>query len=205
MLWGHAIHFWDVWGVRAMIAGAILGFFALAVSLFSSFVLYRVAGAAQSELETKAGTLNLALKAQERLTADAQLETARLKAEMAWRVLPPELSTRLEESLSEAPGSVNIQFVAADPESQAFAIQLAKIFERAKWKVAMNALSFSGAVIFGIWIPDPPNQDALSIRRIFADLQIGYSTANLPPAGMGLGSTIPGAAILFVGSKAPPQ
>ena len=65
MLWGHLIAFWDVWGFRLMVAGGVLGFFALVSSLLSSFVLYRVDGAQKDLLSAqsrafaeKIGTLN---------------------------------------------------------------------------------------------------------------------------------------------------
>src|SRR5690242_13066804 len=61
VLWGHPIAFWDVWGVRTMIGGAILGFVALAVTLFSSYVLYRVADMAQDKLAERTGSMDVRL------------------------------------------------------------------------------------------------------------------------------------------------
>ena len=49
MLWGSPASVWDLWGLRLMFVGAVLGAAALAVSLASSFVLYKVADKVQAE------------------------------------------------------------------------------------------------------------------------------------------------------------
>jgi hypothetical protein len=75
-LWGQAIQFWDVWGVRAMIVGAVFGFLALAATLFSSFVLYRVADKAQVELATKTQSLGVDVAAANEGAAKASAAAA---------------------------------------------------------------------------------------------------------------------------------
>lgn len=99
LLWGHAISFWDTWGVRAMIGGAALGAMALAASLFSSFVLYRVADRTQTELKSTAQTLGLELEQQKTLTAEAMQRAAEAQLELdkfrAPRLPSPEALTEV--------------------------------------------------------------------------------------------------------------
>jgi hypothetical protein len=64
----------------------------------------------------------------------AKLETERLKAQMAWRTIPHDISAKLKEILSMTPAKVNIQHVANDPEALYLAIQIANIFGEAKWE-----------------------------------------------------------------------
>jgi len=51
LLWGHAIEFWDWFGIRALIWGAALGVIALLLTAASAYILYRVADVAQKDLE----------------------------------------------------------------------------------------------------------------------------------------------------------
>lgn len=50
MLWGSPIEFWDLWGVRLLFGGAIIGVGGLVISALSAYILYRVADVAQREL-----------------------------------------------------------------------------------------------------------------------------------------------------------
>ena len=58
MLWGSPVSFWDLWGLRLMFAGGVLGVAALGVSLASSFVLYKVADKTQSEADRRIAEAN---------------------------------------------------------------------------------------------------------------------------------------------------
>ena len=85
---------------------------------------------------------------------NAKLETERLKAQMAWRTIPHDISAKLKEILSTTPAKVNIQHVANDPEALYLAIQIANIFGEAKWEVQMLAVTMAGSLVFGIFVPD---------------------------------------------------
>jgi hypothetical protein len=112
ILWGHPLGYWDGIGVKFMFAGAALGFLALTVSLVSSFVLWRVAGAAQDVLDmrvaeaNKAGieagekaghaqtdvdAANLEIARQKTLTAEAQQSAATADEHAAQARLQTEL------------------------------------------------------------------------------------------------------------------
>ena len=107
--------------------------------------------------------------------------------------------------LALKPAQVNIQYPAGDTEAQYFAIQFGNIFDKAKWQVAMFSATLHGTVAWGLFIPDPVFDATPTIREAFTAVGIGFSTDALPPAGMGFGSSIPNAPILFVGSKPIPQ
>ena len=139
----------------------------------------------------------------ERDAAHAKLETERLKAQLAWRMLPQNLENSLKNTLSKHVGKINIQHVANDTEAQYFAIQLANIFGSAGWEVGLSSVSMSGVAIFGIWVPDTNSPSTQTVRNALIAIGIGFSTQALPVGGAGFssGSTLTDAPILFIGSK----
>lgn len=143
----------------------------------------------------------------EKEAAEARAEQERLKAQFAWRTLPQDLATQLENALAQHPGKINIQNVANDPEALYLAIQFANLFGRAHWQVATMSLTMGGTLIFGLWIPDSPAPDTANVQAAFRAAQIGFSTNALPTSGvsMGMGGTLQGAPTLFVGSKPIPR
>lgn len=134
---------------------------------------------------------------------NAKLETERLKAQLAWRSIPPAEAAQLKDALSKTPSKINIQHVAGDPEALYLAIQIANIFGEAKWEVQMLAVTMAGSLVFGIFIPSNATNDPTPIRSAFELAHIGFSKGPLPPPGMGFGGSIPDAPIIFVGSKKP--
>jgi hypothetical protein len=139
-------------------------------------------------------------------TAQARLEQERLKAQLAWRALTPEISAQLGTFLSQhPPGKINVQHVANDPEALYLAIQFANAFAAAKWEIQMLAVTMAGAVVFGVWVPDSPSADTATVRAALETIHVGFSTNVLPPGGMAFGGTIADAPILFIGSKPLPQ
>jgi hypothetical protein len=82
-LWGSTLEYWAKRGVWLMIAGGILGFVALGATLASSFVLWRVVGVAQTELESKTSLMDVELERQKAKTSEFEKETALLKIGVA--------------------------------------------------------------------------------------------------------------------------
>ena len=74
MLWGSPIEFWDLWGVRLLLWGALFGVGGLLVSAFSAYVLYRVADVAQMDLAAEA-------RASSERIAELNNDAARLQAD----------------------------------------------------------------------------------------------------------------------------
>jgi hypothetical protein len=143
----------------------------------------------------------------EKEAANAKLETERLKATVAWRSIPPETGASLEEVLSAKPGAVNLRYTDGDPESLFLAIQISQVLAKSKWQVAPGALKIGNSLIFGFALPDGENADGKTLREAFTAAKIPFST-QLPQSGMMSGfniSEIPGAPMLMVGSRAPPQ
>jgi hypothetical protein len=137
--------------------------------------------------------------------AQARLEQERLRAQLAWRTISPEATTRLQTILAKNPGKINVQHVANDPEALYLAIQIANIFGQAKWQVQMLAMTMAGTVVFGLWIPESEASDLTNVRDAFRAVRTSFSTDKLPPAGISFGGAFPDAPIVFVGSKPIPQ
>jgi hypothetical protein len=129
--------------------------------------------------------------------------TERIKAEMAWREIKPEIAEKLEVSLAAHPGSVNLRYTDGDPEALVLAIQFSKILAKAHWQVAPGALKFANSIVFGISLPDESGNDAIYLRKAFSDVGIvPFSTDQLPPLGAAFSiSTIADAPTLMIGSK----
>lgn len=89
------------------------------------------AGLTAGHAQAAVDVANVEIAKQKTLTAQAQLETERLKAQLAWRTLTPSQFSGLVSVLSSAPLAVSIGHVASDPESTAFSAQLWDAFHRA--------------------------------------------------------------------------
>ena len=140
----------------------------------------------------------------EKEAADARLEQEKLKAQLAWQTMSRQAAETLTRRLSTKPGSVNVQYVANDPEAHAFAIQIANVFDSAGWTVALMGQTYAGAVFCGLWVPGPQTDETKLIREAITESGDSFSIDELPPAAMGVGDSIPDAPILFVGTKPPP-
>jgi len=155
ILWGYAIDVWDTWGYRLMIAGAAFGAVALVVSLISSIILYKVAAVSQIELQEKTGQLEVTLKTQERLTAEARteanksaVELEKIKRQVAPRILSEDQQEQLYKSLlpfgrlAMAQGRPKVVLISygMDTEGAVLGSQLLTILERAGLE-AVNMLA----------------------------------------------------------------
>ena len=226
MIWGLSLHGWeDV--MRFSLA--IVGVFGLIVGLSTWFVVkLQRFEIEQSKIELEQYKSDAAVKVEEaknegveagkaagsalvraaeleKEAANAKLETEQLKQVVAWRVLSPEVAAGLEKLLSAKPGSVNLRFMDGDPEALFLAIQISKILEKAKWQIAPGAVKPPNSIYVGLGLPNSSGTDAQTLRDAFSSLKIPFST-EAPAEGVAFSiSTIPGAPMLMVGSKAPPQ
>lgn len=151
MLWGSPVSFWDLWGLRLMFAGGLLGILALAASLASSFVLYRVADRVQvesdqriAEAQADAAKANEHAKALEKAVAEANsrgeeakanaeranLEQERIRQQLAWRRLTREqhdsIAAAVRRFSLNAP--LNVEVPLGDVEAAVFAADLVRTF-----------------------------------------------------------------------------
>jgi hypothetical protein len=163
------------------------------------------ANTAAAQANVRAGNLEVQAATLNKEAEQAKLEQERLKAQLAWRVIPPETLAKLHARLRQLDGSVLFAFPSSDNEAQYLAIQLAKTFENTRWKMGTQSRTYANAVIFGIVIPGPVTQDVLKLREAFVAAGIPFSTNDLPAAGFtGSGGMVGPAATVFVGSKPPP-
>jgi hypothetical protein len=97
-----------------------------------------------------------------RATAEARLETEKLKAQMAWRDLPYDQQRKLISELSASPGSIVIEWVDGDAESLRFSNQFKYVFAEAKWTVGVRCFRGGNLVATGLflYLPSPTIADA---------------------------------------------
>jgi hypothetical protein len=154
----------------------------------------------------------------EKEAAVAKLEHERLKAQIAWRVIPAGNAAELEKSLASKPGSVIIMCVDNDPEASGLAEQLKQIFAKANWQVTLNSARVGNEIIFGIRLPQDNGADSITLRESFATAKMpfveAWPTAPAVPAPGGVSMMVfstgrPGRGamgsgpMLFVGSRRP--
>lgn len=163
------------------------------------------AGRQIAQAEENAAGANERAAMLEREAASARLEQERLKAQLAWRVIPPAAAERLVGQLARKPGSANLQYVASDPEAHALAIQIGNLLGRAEWRVSIAGVTFPNVVIFGIFLPGTGG-DVDALRAAFSAAAMEYSTQAIRgnSISFGSGSSMDGAAEIVVGSKRPP-
>jgi hypothetical protein len=155
-------------------------------------------------LETEAAQAKERGAALENEAAQARLEQEQLKAHLAWRAILPVEAAKLEKALSDHPGKINLQWTANDTEAQYLAIQIENIFAKAHWQTQILAISLTGAVAFGIRIPDSSSPDTEIVRDAFRSAAIPFTTTPPPPMQVGtmaFGGTMKDAPLVFVGTK----
>jgi hypothetical protein len=135
----------------------------------------------------------------------ARLEQEKLKAQLAWRSLTPEIAAQMTSRLSTSKHSVILAYVSNDPEALWLAIQFSKIFDAAKWKVIPQSRTYAGRLVFGISVSGRANTATSLLRRVLSESGVPFSTNKIPPPEMSIGDPNTKADVtLMVGSKAPP-
>jgi hypothetical protein len=209
ILWGMPLQFWDVWGIRLLVAGAIGGAVVVLLTFTSAYVLYRVADQAQADLKTTSDANAVELENQKQRTAEAlqaassaneRAATAEDRAASAneraakveqaarWRVLEPDTKTALALALSKGPGgTVTLAWPANDPESLFLASQIEGEFQaanakagKALWNVAFEPRVFSRAIYWGLRIIGQSEPLLAALRKSFLDAGIPNSPDLIP-------------------------
>ena len=157
----------QTWGpVVADVSVAVGVFFEI---LFGRWALHQGSALQQRAERALAEATERAGEAVERAAA-AELETERLRKELAWRRVSPEQAHKISEviSRSDLPKfGLRIEHSANDPESITFANDIAEVFRKNGWPVlfmsTVSSFSFSGMMIplYG-----PEELDACGITRI---------------------------------------
>lgn len=172
MLWGSPIEFWDLWGVRLLFIGAVVGVGGLVLSALSAYVLYRVADVAQKDLAAETSRAATEL-------AQAQADIEKSKAESAHaneRIA--ELSTQAEQ-LRKNTAEANAQAARAQLELEKFK-RPRSISEEQRNRIAEKMTEFSGQQYFGTVANDIA--DAWDIwREISVSLELAGWNRQVPP------------------------
>jgi hypothetical protein len=142
----------------------------------------------------------------EKDAANVRLETEKIKSVVAWRTISPDIASKLEAVLITRPGSVNLRYTDGDPEALFLAIQISRILAKSNWKIAPGSIKPTNGILFGITIPDSTEIDSKTLMEAFSAADLPHSHDQIPPSGVSFNiSTIPGAPILMIGSRPPPQ
>ncbi|MEA2899716.1 MAG: hypothetical protein QOJ84_5331 [Bradyrhizobium sp.] len=141
----------------------------------------------------------------EKEAATTKLEAEKLKSLVSWRIISPEMLSKLKPVLAAKPGAVNIKYTDGDPEAMYTAMQFFKLFNEAHWSIGFGSISFGDGLVFGLAIPDGNWPDIATLRAAFSAADLKFGTA-LPTSSVvrGSGSTVNGPT-LMVGSRAIPM
>lgn len=139
----------------------------------------------------------------EKEAAIARLETEKVKAAVAWRVIPPESAQTMEKLLSEKTGAVNLRYIDGDTESQYLAMQIARILVNAHWVYAPGGIKPANSIQLGIVLPPSTSADAESLAAALSGANVKFSRHDVQVGATFNVGTIEGAPMLIVGSKDP--
>jgi hypothetical protein len=148
-LWGNTLDFWDKRGVILMVAGGVLGFVALAATVASSFILWRVAGLAQSDLENVTRTHETEIGQQKKETEELRAKNLELEKAVSPRILEQGLTSHKLKRFAD----VEVLVVSpSDFEPKRTAGQIRAMLNMAGWKRFSGTLNqrypfFDGVVI----------------------------------------------------------
>jgi hypothetical protein len=95
------------------------------------------------------------IAAMRKQTADALLETERIKALVAWRDITPEQIQKFKNSMKELPkGNVRVNSPSSDAEAATFGHKLAEMLKESGFSVTEDLSSFVliGGIETGIWL-----------------------------------------------------
>jgi hypothetical protein len=214
MLWGSPIEFWDLWGVRLLVIGAVVGVGGLVLSAFSAYVLYRVADIAQKDLasETHASAERVAGLNNDtaRLTADnLALQTVLLPRHVGLIGFNEEPRAKIWFAGIDrwAGTKVLVQVAPGDPEAQNLANEIAIVLSKFGWSPEFINESRSGISLNlseGLRVFSPSSYKAWDehdlAQQIFSKLgnaRVALANA-LTNAGLGVGEYPVSNAILIV-------
>jgi hypothetical protein len=218
MLWGQSIEFWDGLGRNAMIAGAVVGALALAVTFISSYVLYRVAEAQQAQLASDTAKAYAAAEvAKENAAAltkantelQLQVEKERnARTAMLMQLQPRDFSAQqMEAFVAELKGKVKELhvFTIVDNEAAMYGSMIMDGLKRADvvvhWhRVAGTLVMVGGVATTGVTIYD---REGSSVWRPLMDafVKAGHFAMMCPPSDESPEIPTPS---LFVMLKPPP-
>jgi hypothetical protein len=206
ILWGYSISWWDWFGARAMVAGAVLGVLALLISFIASYVLYRVADIAQSELQSKTKDLDKEIGGQKERTEELRSANLALEARIAPRRLSHEQQRAIAVALFPFAGqSVIVRSYMLDVESAILGGQIIDVLNAAKIVPTDKRMAESSSNAVALAVHVVGNNKALVVAILTSLADIGHLLVSPdpppPPMISQGGSGIYGPATIFVGIK----
>jgi hypothetical protein len=199
MLWGSPLEFWDLWGVRLLFIGAVVGVGGLALSALSAYVLYRVADVAQKDLVAETSRAATELTAAQADIEKSRAEIAQanegaakanesaLKLQLllndeirknAWRRLSKEQHDVIAEAVSRAlPLKVSMGFDGNDPEASMYASDLIKAFEDGGATVhpQPSAMFIGQLPVSGMIFAETQGFDSSAVQAAFTSANIPFT------------------------------
>ena len=119
-----------------------------------------------------------------KLADEARLETERLKAQFAWRLISPIQEQILRHSLEKLKGSsVHILVFMQDAEANNFALDIRSIFKLSGWRVSLTFAGFTGNFAYGLRVPmgsDDTKETSAIIRKAFEDASLDTEPLSIP-------------------------
>jgi hypothetical protein len=236
LLLGHTGDWWDFWMILSLAFGALATAAVVVFTLGSVLVHKREARAASIELEryktetagkvadaTAAGisagekaaraqsdidAAKLELAKQEALTANARLETERLRKQLSWRTISTEQQARFVASISGRPPP-GIQFtvssISGDAEGGRYADEIVRLLHRVGVPIDLKDTSvsmFVGILPEGLFIRV---RDEKSLAAEYgAALQKAFKTAGIDAPGSLIPSMPDNTVEILVGIKPRP-
>jgi hypothetical protein len=206
ILWGYSISWWDWFGARAMVTGAVLGVLALLISFIASYVLYRVADIAQSELQSKTIGLDKEIGDQKERTENLKAANLALESKIAPRRLTSQQQQSIGSALARFAGRrMRVKSYALDVEAAILGQQIIATLQAANIGGDDRRMSEGapGAIAIGIHVTGDDKELIDATLAAFSSVGLAVSPEPVPiMAGMALsddGTTV--AATVFVGVK----
>ena len=166
-----------------MVAGAALGAIALFISFGSSFILWRVAGEAQSKITAQARQNEIVAAALMKDAENARLETARINERIAFRTISPEQSRAIVDALRGQSFEVSVFVAGGGPEAMAYGQQLHDTLSRSSG-MTLKLGSMLGRPVFGLFVrPGKKRADTVAVLNALTDAKIPFEMGTSAPTG----------------------
>lgn len=176
--------------------GTLLVAGGVAAELLFDFFAHRQENKLRLENDEKDRQLNERLKLAdvriaeaEKATAEARLETERLRSQLAWRELTHDQTARLISELSAMPGSIVIERQDGDIEAQRLSNQFLYVFAQANWTVGWRCWRGGNLVVTGLslFLPRPrelthPTADIPIAEEIRLQIVGAWNREKIPEA-----------------------
>jgi hypothetical protein len=139
-------------------------------------------------------------------TAKANLETEKLRAEMAWRELTRAQYESMRAALHGTQHSITVGYLAGNNESQAFAGQFMELFQLAGWDARLVEKSPFGVIVTGILVTGPARSTVRLFGSAMTSAGLEWHEGPMPPSSISVNEPlVPPEVMMLIGSKPSPS